>query len=118
MEEWERDFKWLELRHFIKDNMSTHKLPDFEAILLLIGIQTLGRLQTQFSREEKQDLMHIATCVLMERDGYYKFNGRDEDGWPHYIKIKAYPTEDEEHKLNYLKEQMIQYFDNIIEDND
>ena len=31
-----------------------------EAILFLIGIQEVGDFQTQISKEQKQDLMHVA----------------------------------------------------------
>ncbi len=118
MEDWERDFKWLEVRHYVKDILEIERLPDFNTILMLIGIQELGQVSEQFSREEKQDLMHIATCFLMEKEGYYKSVGRDKEGWPHFIKIKAIPDVTEEKRTEFLKEKMIDYFANLIENND
>ncbi len=43
------------------------KKPDMEAILFLIGIQEFGDIRKKFSKEEKQDLMHIAVCSLSAR---------------------------------------------------
>jgi hypothetical protein len=38
--------------------------PDLNALLLLIGVQELGQGVAAFTKEQKQDLMHIATCKL------------------------------------------------------
>ena len=40
------------------------KKPDLETILFLIGIQELGGIKEKFTKEQKQDLMHIAVCTL------------------------------------------------------
>ncbi len=118
MEEWERDFKWLEVRHFIKESLDREELPDFNGILLLIGIQELGRVQKSFTKEEKQDLMHIAACSLLEQDGYYKFQGRDEDGWPHYKQLKPFTLKGVNKQTDYLKLKIIHYFADAIKDNE
>ena len=76
MEQWERDFEWLKVRHIVKTSMKKDGLPDLEAILFLIGIQELGRIPKEnFSKEEKKDLMHIAICTLLENDGFFEFEG-------------------------------------------
>ena len=88
MEEWELEFEWLKVRHLVKDAFERDDLPDLNAVLFLIGIQELGRWPGSFTKEEKQDLMHIAVCRLLSYDGYYEFAGRDADGWPHYRLVK------------------------------
>ena len=93
MDEWELDYEWLRVRHVIKDSIGRPDLPNMNNILFLIGIQELGRFGDKFSKEEKQDLMHVAVCTLLEPDGYYKFKGRDADGWPHFDPIKNVPIE-------------------------
>jgi len=112
MEEWKTDFDWLRVRHIVKDAMGTEKLPDLQTILYLIGIQELGRWDTDkgFSKEEKQDLMHIAVCTLLEDDGYYEFVGRDQDGWPHWKPAKAFTTKGVKHQETLLKDKVIKYF--------
>lgn len=108
--ELELDFEWLRIRHLIKDLLKRDSLPDMNAILFLIGIQELGRWKSSFTKEEKQDLMHIAVCRLMSQDGYYEFTGRDDEGWPHYHALKPFHTKGVEPQESYLKEKVIQYF--------
>lgn len=112
MEEWKSDFEWLRVRHIVKDSMKLDKLPDLQSILYLIGIQELGRWDTEkgFTKEEKQDLMHIAVCTLLENDGYYEFVGRDQDGWPHWKKAKAFTTKGVKKQEEILKNNAIKYF--------
>ncbi len=114
MESWEFEFEWLRIRHYVKDAMSAKELPDVKAVLFLIGIQELGRVQVEFTKEEKQDLMHVAVCTLLEEEGHYKFVGRDQDGWPHWEvtkRIKSTGVEDQE---ELLKKKIIEYFDKQI----
>ncbi len=110
MNDWELDFEWLKVRHIVKDALKRDVLPDMNAILLLIGVQELGRWKTNFTKEEKQDLMHIAVCNLMSYDGYYQFKGRDADGWPHYDAIKPFLQKGVQTQEEYLKMKVIQYF--------
>lgn len=113
-EDWEFEFEWLKVRHHIKDHFGRASLPDLNAILFLIGIQELGRIQPNWTKEEKQDLMHIATCRLLSSDGYYKFAGLDHDGWPHYELKKRIPAMDVKTQEQMLKKQVIDYF-NILQ---
>ena len=110
MEDWQFDFEWLKVRHLIRDSFGKETLPNLNAILYLIGIQELGKFQTKFTKEEKQDLMHIAVCRLLEYDGYYEFDGRDEDGWPHWKTIKPFTQKGVKSQERLLKEKVIQYF--------
>ncbi|MEZ4981262.1 MAG: hypothetical protein R2769_06670 [Saprospiraceae bacterium] len=77
MDAWELDFEWLQVRHKIKDLFNKDALPDLNAILFVIGIQEYGHLKDTYTKEEKQDLMHIAICRLLSEDGYYSFEGID-----------------------------------------
>lgn len=104
------DFEWLRIRHFLKDRFQRATLPDLNGILFLIGIQELGRWQNSFSKEEKQDLMHIATCRLMSYYGYYDFAGRDADGWPHWELIKKIPQNNLKAQELLFKQAIIRYF--------
>lgn len=113
MEAWELDFEWLQVRHKVKDTMGLGRLPDLNGILFLIGIQEYGLHKKDFTKEEKQDLMHIAVCELLSQDGYYEFLGRDEEGWPHYEPLKRISTQGVENQEQLLKEKVIQYFKNL-----
>lgn len=116
MEEWQSDFEWLRVRHVVKDALGKESLPDMKAILYLIGIQELGRWSNEgFSKEEKQDLMHIAVCTLLEQDGYYIFEGRDQDGWPHWKKGAPFSTKGVKEQESLLKQKVIQYFSHLTQ---
>jgi hypothetical protein len=110
MEDWELDFEWLKVRHFVQDVFKKETLPDLNAVLFLIGIQELGRWQASFSKEEKQDLMHIAVCKLLSYDGHYEFVGRDADGWPHWKVLRPAGIKGVEEQETLLKMKAIRYF--------
>lgn len=110
MEDWELDFEWLRVQHIVKDAMQRDTLPDLNTVLFLIGIQELGRWKKSFSKEEKQDLMHIAVCRLLGYDEYFEFVGRDEDGWPHWRQVRELPPQPVHEQEKTLKINAVRYF--------
>jgi hypothetical protein len=110
VEEWQLEFEWLKVQHYIKDVMGRSELPNLNSVLFLVGIQELGRLQEKFTKEEKQDLMHIAVCVLLSEDGYFEFQGKDADGWPHFSQIKPLDILGPKAQETLLRERVIEYF--------
>lgn len=86
------------------------KIPNLEAILFLIGIQELGKGRKKFTKEQKEDLMHIAMCTLLAPDGYYRFEKYDNDGWPHFTELKKVHCMKLEEQEEFLKKHIIQYF--------
>ncbi|MFZ1705598.1 MAG: hypothetical protein WAT79_14710 [Saprospiraceae bacterium] len=111
MEEWELDFEWLKVRHLVKNGMKKDHLPDLQTILFLIGVQELGTWpQTNFSKEEKKDLMHVAVCTLLEPDGYFMFEGRDQDGWPHWAEKGLFNIKGVLEQEKILKQNVVRYF--------
>src|SRR6266581_5838077 len=79
------------------------KKPDLEAILFLIGIQEFGQIREKFTKEQKQDLMHVAVCKLLSQSGYYELEKMDEEGWPHFKQLKAMPEMNTTEQENFLK---------------
>ncbi len=114
MEDWQIDFHWLRVRHWLKDKFDRATTPDLKSVLFLIGIQEFGKWEGGFSKEEKQDLIHIATCTLLSRDGYYTFRGLDDEGWPHFDLTKTLPFDNLEGQERFLKLKVIEYFDEQI----
>lgn len=102
--------RWLKLRIKIKEQFGIK--PDMDGILFLIGIQELGTGHREFSKEEKQDLMHIAVCTVLAPSGYYIAEGNDEDGWPHFKQVKPLPTFPMIEQENFLKDHILLYFQN------
>lgn len=108
MENFEQ--RWLDTELLLKERFG--KVPDMEGILFLIGVNELGRLpRRKFSKEQKQDLMHIAVCTLLSQLGYYEYVGRDDEGWPHFNELMAVPATGMAAQERMLKECVIHYFE-------
>jgi hypothetical protein len=88
------------------------KKPDMETILFLIGIQEFGGIKEKFTKEQKQDLMHVAVCSLLSASGYYELEGIDDDGWPHFKQLQPMPEMDTIQQENFLKDHILLYFEN------
>lgn len=86
------------------------KKPDLETILFLIGVQEFGDIKEKFTKEQKQDLMHIAICNLLSVSGYYELENVDEEGWPHYRQLKPMPDMNPTEQENFLKDHILLYF--------
>ncbi|MBK8518563.1 MAG: hypothetical protein IPL55_20455 [Saprospiraceae bacterium] len=111
MEFWERDFEFLRVRTIVKSALKKETLPDLQTILFLIGVQELGRFpKEKFTKEEKRDLMHVAVCTLLEEDGYFEFEGRDHDGWPHWKETKPFSIKGIQEQEEYIVTKVIEYF--------
>jgi len=85
------------------------KKPDMETILFLIGVQEIG-VKEKFSKEQKQDLMHIAVCSLLSQSGYYELERIDKEGWPHFRQLKELPVMNMIEQENFLKDHILLYF--------
>jgi hypothetical protein len=83
---------------------------DTQAILFLVGVNELGIGYKDFSKSEKTDLLHVAICTLLEPYGYYKFEGRDEEQWPHFKLIKEIPPINDREQQHLMKEALTAYF--------
>jgi hypothetical protein len=103
------DFRWTTLEEQLVKRFG--KRPDLNAILFLIGIQELGMGISAFTKEQKQDLMHIATCKLFSLSGFYEFAGLDADGWPHWKLVRAIPMSNLKEQEKMLKWHILEYFD-------
>jgi len=87
------------------------KKPDLETILFLVGVQEFGDIREKFTKEQKQDLMHIAVCQLLSESGYYELERVDEDGWPHFKQLKALPALNMIEQENFIKDHVLLYFE-------
>lgn len=96
----------LQLRHWLGK-----KPGNLEAVLFLIGVNELGQGIKDFSKEEKQDLMHIAVCKVLSLSGFYQLEGLDESGWPHWKPLKKLPHFDLLDQQKLLKMHILEYFE-------
>ncbi|MDB5227554.1 MAG: hypothetical protein JWN78_1747 [Bacteroidota bacterium] len=89
------------------------KKPDLQSIMFLVGHRELGKLQTKFSKEQKQDLIHVGVCTLLAKANYYVFTGMDNDGWPHFDYNRSQPKLTAEQQEKLLKKMIIEYIRNL-----
>jgi hypothetical protein len=107
----ELDVKWNQLMHKLEQVIGKRPT-DLKGVLFLIGVQELGQGIKPFSKEEKQDLMHIATCKILSPSGFYKLEGLDQDGWPHWKLVNNLPKFDLLEQEKLLKMHVLDYFEN------
>jgi hypothetical protein len=87
---------------------------DLNAVLFLIGVQELGKGHQFFSKEQKQDLMHIAICKVLSYSGIYELEGTDQDGWPHWKLVQQLPFVNTIEQEKLLKAHVIEYFEKEV----
>jgi hypothetical protein len=108
--DFELDRTWNSLLASLEEMIGV-KPKDLNAVLFLIGVQELGKGKKVFSKEEKQDLMHIGICKVLSLSGYYRLEGLDQDGWPHWVMIKKLPHFDLLEQEKLLKMHIVEYFE-------
>lgn len=101
--------RWWDLEARLVERFN--KKPDMETILFLIGIQEFGDIKEKFTKEQKQDLMHVAVCSLLSQSGFYELEAVDEDGWPHFKQLKPMPEMNMIDQENFLKDHILLYFE-------
>lgn len=82
---------------------------DLTAAVFLIGLREFGEIKRQLNKNEKMDVMHIGVCTLLSRYGYYRYAGRDMDGWPHFERLTRLPPLDSNLQEKLLKEAVSEY---------
>jgi hypothetical protein len=96
------------------ENQFQKRPTDLESVLFLIGVQELGQGHVHFSKEQKQDLLHIATCKVLSYSGFYALEGLDQEGWPHWKLSKPVPTLNLKEQDLLLKAHIVHYFESEI----
>jgi len=105
------EIQWEYLLQFLEESIGKRPA-DLNGVLFLIGVQELGQGAKRFTKEQKQDLMHIGICKVLSLSSYYIYEHTDKDGWPHYILNRALPQGGIEKQEALLKMHVIEYFKN------
>ena len=103
--------KWEQLKEQL-EKLIGKKPQGLNSVLFLIGVQELGKGYRVFSKEQKQDLIHIGICKVLSLDGFYKLHGVDQDGWPVWHLAKKLPGFSVSEQEKLLKINTIEYFTN------
>jgi hypothetical protein len=113
----EVNIKWSALQENISKEFDTDT-PDVKVMLFLIGVQELGQGPRKFSKRQKEELMHIATCKLFSTMGFYELEGLDQDGWPHWKLVKPIPNYTLLEQEMLIKSLIINYFEEMYNSSD
>lgn len=100
---------WDKILAFIETSFGK-KPTDVDSVLFIIGVQELGKGHQYFSKEQKQDLLHIATCKVLSYSGFYELEGLDVEGWPHWNLVQSVPSLPLKEQELLIKAHIIQYF--------
>ncbi|GGF03588.1 hypothetical protein SAMN05443634_1023 [Chishuiella changwenlii] len=103
--------KWKKIEQFFQENFTDGEKPDLDTILFIIGVQELGQGKKKFKKDDKLNLLHIAVCRVLEPFGFYRFDGKDADGWPHFELLDELPPLKTNEQTLLMKYAVIQYFD-------
>lgn len=103
--------KWKKVEEFFIKNFTDGERPNLDTILFLIGVQELGKGSKKFTKDDKINLMHIAVCAVLEPYGYYRFDGRDADGWPQFEFVESLPELKSNEQSLLIRRGIIQYFE-------
>jgi len=103
--------KWKSLTQQLKSQFEEE--PDLQVILFLVGVQEFGKGFEKFSKDDKQNLMHMATCKVLSAYGYYELEKIDEDGWHHYKPGKPLPPMSLGEQDMLLRKAVIRYFEEV-----
>lgn len=83
---------------------------DLQGILMLVGVQELGKGYRKLNKDQKLEILHIALCTLLEPYGYYRFVGNDEDGYPHWELTESLPPLKPGQQAFLVKQSLLDYF--------
>lgn len=99
----------------LREFFSLDEAPGIAEMIFLAGLQSLGKPAGPLSRDDKMNVMHIGTCVLLEPYGYYRYSHRD--AWMvilHYEPVKerdgGAPSQD------VLADAIVNYFAGLLKD--
>jgi len=100
--------------HHLLDKLS-HQFPgdgdiDLDGVLLLVGTQELQMGYIKMKKDVKINVLHVAICTVLEPYGYYQFEKRDEEGWPHFKSLKPLPTLKAGEQAILMKQAVVNYF--------
>jgi hypothetical protein len=107
------EFTWESLLDQLQELVGKRPV-DLNAVLFLIGVQELGRGPRRFTKEQKQDLLHIAVCRVLSLSGYYSHDGLDADGWPLWTLNKPIPFAGLAQQEEFIKMHVVRYFEQTL----
>ena len=86
---------------------------EFEFILFVLGIQEMGWGFREYSKTEKMDLINVARCRILVRQGYIKETGIDAEGFPIFEALPKVKSMMPSYQNQLIKKGLIEYFKDL-----
>ncbi len=99
---------WAKLKEEFKTNYGEY--PSVISLLFLIGMEHTPIFGAELTKEQKQEVIHVGLCKLLEQEGLYVLAHHDEQGWPHFNATTKASKINIEKQENYIKQLLINYF--------
>ncbi len=100
--------EWQQLQEKLKERFGEEL--DMDALIFLIGLQELGKPFQKYKKDEKLGIMHVGICTLLEPFNFYKYEGKDDDGWPHWSLNEQIPHLDAKQQNKLMVDAILDYF--------
>ena len=100
--------KWEKVRKLSIDRFG--EVLEVESMLFIIGLQELAHGHRKLTKDQKVDVIHVAICSLLEPFGYYVYEGRDKEDWPHWSVNEKLPNLQPKEQARLIREAIINYF--------
>ncbi|MBK3516294.1 hypothetical protein JIV24_03005 [Carboxylicivirga sp. N1Y132] len=108
-EDFERE--WDEL--ILKVSKHFKVSAEYEFILFVLGIQEMGWGFREYSKTEKMDLINVARCRTLVRQGYIKETGIDGEGFPIFEASPKLKSMMPSFQNQLIKKGLIEYFKTV-----
>ncbi|WP_430817959.1 hypothetical protein [Carboxylicivirga sp. N1E11] len=86
---------------------------EYEFILFVLGIQEMGWGFREYSKTEKMDLINVARCRILVRQGYIKETGIDAEGFPIFEASPRLKSMMPSYQNQLIKKGLIEYFKDV-----
>ncbi len=86
---------------------------EYEFILFVLGIQEMGWGFREYSKTEKMDLINVARCRILVRQGYIKETGIDNEGFPLFKASSKLKSMMPSFQNQLIKKGLIEYFKTV-----
>ncbi|WP_439182027.1 hypothetical protein [Carboxylicivirga taeanensis] len=86
---------------------------EYEFILFMLGIQEMGWGFREFTKTEKMDLINVARCRILVRQGVIKETGIDSEGFPIFESTAKLKSMMPSYQNQLIKKGLIDYFKDL-----
>ena len=100
--------KWANFKEDFKNQYG--EMPSVIGVLFIIGLSEVNNEIDELSKEQKEEVIHVGLCTLLEREDIYERLANDDDGWPHFRPTKKAQLMDIEKQEPYLRKLILKYF--------